>query len=126
MVLNFWASWCDPCQAEAPVLRRANQRWREQGVLFVGLDMQDIREDAREFLREFQLDFPQVRDPTNATARRWGVSGIPETFFISARGEVVGHVIGAISAQQLDAGARAAQQGRPLSATRGGDRRSTR
>ena len=126
VVLNFWASWCDPCQEEAPVLRRGAERWRDQGVLFVGLDMQDVREDAREFLREFELDFPQVRDPTNATARRWGVTGIPETFFISARGEVVGHVIGSISAQQLDAGARAAREGRPLSTTRGGDRRSTR
>jgi cytochrome c biogenesis protein CcmG/thiol:disulfide interchange protein DsbE len=126
VVLNFWASWCDPCQEEAPVLRRGADRWREQGVLFLGLDMQDVREDAREFLREFELDFPQVRDPTNATARRWGVTGIPETFFISARGEVVGHVIGSLTAEQLDAGARAAQKGQPLSATRGGEQRSTR
>jgi len=126
VVLNFWASWCDPCRTEAPVLRRAAERWRNRGVLYLGLDMQDVTEDARAFLAEYKLGFPQVRDPTNATARRWGVSGIPETFFISARGDVVGHVIGTVTSEQLDAGAAAAQAGRPQSAARGGEQRQTR
>lgn len=126
IVLNFWASWCDPCQEEAPVLARAAEAWEGKGVMFVGLDMQDVRADAREFVREFELDFPHVRDPTNDTARAWGATGIPETFFISADGTVVGHVIGAISAEQLNAGAQAAKTGRPLATVRGGGQRSTR
>ena len=126
VVLNFWASWCDPCREEAPVLRRGAARWRDRGVLFLGLDMQDVTDDARAFLREFDLDFPQIRDPTNATARRWGVTGIPETFFISSGGEIVGHVRGTVTAEQLDAGAAAARAGRPAAIGEGGDQRPTR
>ena len=126
VVLNFWASWCVPCREEAPVLRRGAERWGERGVLFVGLNMQDVVEDARSFLREFDLDFPQVRDRTNETARRWGATGIPETFFIDARGRVVAHVIGTVTSEQLDVGAEAARAGRPTTARRGGDQRPTR
>jgi cytochrome c biogenesis protein CcmG, thiol:disulfide interchange protein DsbE len=125
VVLNFWASWCDPCRAEAPVLERG---WREagrQGVLFLGLDMQDARDDAREFLREFSITYPNVREAGDETSRRYGMTGIPETFFISARGQVVGHVIGAISSGQLRSGVAAARSGRPAQASEGGDRQPT-
>ena len=126
IVLNFWASWCAPCRSEAPALRRAAERWRERGVLFVGLNMQDVPEDARTFLREFALKFPQVREATNATARRWGVNGIPATFFISRRGDIVGHAIGTLTRQQIDDGANAAKLGRTISIGAGGDRRPPR
>ena len=66
------------------------------------------------------------RDPSNDVALDWGVTGIPETFFISARGKVVAHVTGAVSAGQLRAGIAAARKGRPLSALHGGGRRDTR
>ena len=126
VVLNFWASWCDPCRAEAPRLERAWRSVRRRGVLFVGLDQQDTREDARDFIRTFGLTFPQVRDPTNDTARAWGVSGIPETFFVDRGGRVVSHVIGVVSDAQLAAGIRAAELGRPGEPVDGGDQRPTR
>lgn len=120
IVLNFWASWCDPCRDEAALLQRGWQQGRRRGVLFLGLNMQDVRQDARDFLREFRQDFPHVRDPDRGTARRWGVTGIPETFFISRRGEVVGHVIGTVTAKQLADRVQAAVSGRPRKPAAGG------
>jgi cytochrome c biogenesis protein CcmG/thiol:disulfide interchange protein DsbE len=126
VVLNFWASWCVPCREEAPLLERT---WREdgrpRGVLFLGLNMQDVREDARAFLREFDVSYPNVRDRGKTVAPEWGVTGIPETFFITAHGEIAGHVIGVISAEQMRDGIAAAVSGRPMGALSGGDRRAT-
>jgi cytochrome c biogenesis protein CcmG/thiol:disulfide interchange protein DsbE len=121
LVLNFWASWCDPCRAEA---KRLETAWKEQdGVLFLGLDAQDAREDARDFISQFGLTFPHVRDPGNDTQRDWGVTGLPETYFIAADGRVVGHVIGTVDEQQLAEGVAAAKAGRPVGAEDGGEQR---
>jgi cytochrome c biogenesis protein CcmG/thiol:disulfide interchange protein DsbE len=126
LVLNFWASWCDPCQEEAPLLNRGWERWGKRGVLFLGLDMQDIRSDARDFLREFRVTYPTIRDPGKDVSRRYGATGIPETYFISAGSRVVGHVVGVVSAGQLESGIAAARAGRPAGAQTGGARRPTR
>lgn len=126
VVLNFWASWCDPCREEAPRLNRGWERWGTHGVLFLGLDMQDIRSDARDFLREFRVTYPTIRDPGKSISRRYGATGIPETYFISSGSRVVGHVVGAVSAEQLETGIAAARAGRPAGAQKGGARRPTR
>jgi cytochrome c biogenesis protein CcmG/thiol:disulfide interchange protein DsbE len=123
LVLNFWASWCDPCRAEAKVLERGYEQ--SDGVLFLGLDAQDAREDARDFIGQFGLSFPHVRDPGNETQRAWGVTGLPETYFIAADGRVVGHVIGTVDDGQLRDGVAAARAGRPQSADQGGEQRPT-
>jgi cytochrome c biogenesis protein CcmG, thiol:disulfide interchange protein DsbE len=126
VVLNFWASWCLPCRDEAHDLQRAWTRLaRPRDVVVLGLDMQDITDDARAFIREFRLTYPMVREGGNDTAQRYGTTGIPETFFINARGDVVGHVIGAASPAQLRAGIAAARAGRRLGVRSGGARCET-
>jgi len=124
VVLNFWASWCTPCREESPDLERRWNATRDQGVIFLGLDMQDVTGDARDFIREFGLTYPMVREGGNDTARRYGTTGLPETFFISPAGRVVGHVIGVASPDQLRLGVRAARAGRPLGVEEGGARRT--
>ena len=126
LVINFWASWCDPCRAEAEVLERTWSEPSSRDVLLLGLDVQDAREDARAFIADFGLTFPHVRDPGNETQRAWGVTGLPETFFLSRDGRVVGHVIGTVDAAQLREGTQAARTGRPSGADRGGEQRPVR
>jgi cytochrome c biogenesis protein CcmG/thiol:disulfide interchange protein DsbE len=126
LVLNFWASWCPPCRSETPLLERTWRRLRPRGVLMLGLNMQDITDDAREFLQEFDVSYPTVRDQRDDVAADWGVAALPESFFLDARGRVVGHVIGALSPSSLRAGIAAARSGRPVSARSGGDRRPAR
>lgn len=126
IVLNFWASWCAPCREEAPVLDRAWQRAAPKGVLFLGLDMQDLTDDARGFVAEFGNTYPVVRDQADAVANDWGVTGVPETFFLAADGTVVSHVIGVVSEEQISNGIRTARSGRTLAPLSGGSQRPTR
>jgi cytochrome c biogenesis protein CcmG, thiol:disulfide interchange protein DsbE len=121
VVLNFWASWCIPCRQEAAALERAWRRSRPQGVLFVGLNMQDLTEDARAFAESVGMSYLTVRDRGNDVARSYGATGIPETFFIDADGQVVGHVVGAVSLAQARRGAAAAKSGTTIGVQTGGE-----
>ena len=87
--------------------------------------MQDITDDAHAFVRDAGVTYPSLRDRSNGVAHRWGVTGLPETFFVSAQGRVVGHVIGAVSPGQLADGIAAARAGRAQGVQSGGDRRKT-
>lgn len=126
VVLNFWASWCDPCRKEAPLLEASWRSARSDGVVFVGLNMQDARADARRFLDEFRVSYLNVREPGDATARAWGTTGLPETFFLSRDGRVVAHIVGLIREPQMRAGLEAAMTGRAVAPVPAGDRRIVR
>jgi cytochrome c biogenesis protein CcmG, thiol:disulfide interchange protein DsbE len=125
-VLNFWASWCDPCRQEAPILEEGWKRLGPKGVLFVGLNMQDNTGDARHFLDEFGVSYPTIRDQTSDTSHDFGATGIPETYFVSADGHVVGHVIGVVTPEDLDNGAAAALSGKVVGTEEGGARKPQR
>jgi cytochrome c biogenesis protein CcmG/thiol:disulfide interchange protein DsbE len=108
VVLNMWASWCKPCKEEAPFLEQVWQENRERGLVVVGLDSQDFREDARRFADRFGLTFPLVFDGPGDTLPDWGVTGFPETFVIDRDGRVVQAFVGDISSDEERAEVRAA------------------
>ena len=103
VVLNFWASWCLPCKDEAGVLQAGWERWRNRGVLFVGVDAQDFKSDARGFIERYSTTYPHVYDGRGSTLGRFGVTGFPETYFVDRRGRLVGErVQGPVTTEQLD------------------------
>lgn len=87
MVLNFWASWCTSCKWEHPFLVQAWETYSPD-VSFVGVVYEDTAANARSFMRQYGGGWPDVLDPDGATAINYGVSGVPETFFIDRRGIV--------------------------------------
>ena len=98
LVLNFWASWCLPCEDEAPMLKAAHERYGDR-VAFVGVDINDARSDALAFVDRYGLTYPNVRDEEGRIKADYGLTGQPETFFISAQGLIVEHLPGAIPSE---------------------------
>lgn len=96
VVLNFWASWCDPCRAEAELLEATWQKEKDKGIVFIGLDYLDQEPAAKAYLAEYKISYPNGPDIQSDAARRYGINGVPETFFIDPTGKIAHMVIGPI------------------------------
>ena len=101
--LNFWASWCVPCRAEAKTLEVAWQKYRDRGVVFLGVNIQDKEEDARAFMKEFGITYLNGRDASGKIAVDYGVWGIPESFFIDGQGRITYKHVGEIGPPTISA-----------------------
>jgi cytochrome c biogenesis protein CcmG/thiol:disulfide interchange protein DsbE len=88
VLVNFWASWCDPCRAESPALERFHSENESRNFTVLGIDTQDLSGDGQAFVREFSLEYPHLRDPEGDAADAWGTTGVPETFLVDPRGRL--------------------------------------
>jgi cytochrome c biogenesis protein CcmG/thiol:disulfide interchange protein DsbE len=99
--VTFWASWCPPCRAEAADLEAAWRKARSKDAVFLGVNIQDQENDARAFIKEFDITFPNGRDESGKVALEYGVWGIPEAFFISPDGRITYKHVGSLGTEIL-------------------------
>jgi cytochrome c biogenesis protein CcmG, thiol:disulfide interchange protein DsbE len=89
VVLNFWASWCQPCQVEAPLLQRAQVQLARAGATVLGVTYQDASPDSLSFARRYHLTYPNLRDGGGAFVRAYGTAALPESFIVDRDSHIV-------------------------------------
>ncbi len=99
-VVNFFASWCGPCNQEAPEVVAFAKAHPD--VRVVGVDTNDKSSDGRAFAEKYGITYAVVQDPGGAMAGDWGVTGIPTTFFIDRSGKVQASIVGASTQAQFE------------------------
>ena len=102
VLLNVFASWCDPCQAEAPVLERAEQLLARHGGTVLGVTYLDVPSQSQAFMRAHHLTFPVVRDVGGSFVRSFGTTGVPENFVIDRTGHIEALFRGPIDSQWIE------------------------
>ena len=97
VVLNFWATWCQPCTVEMPSLEALWRRYRDRGLIVVGVcvDRGAPKALLEPYVRNLKLTFPILLDPDSKTSDRWRVTALPATFLVRPGGEVAGMAMGA-------------------------------
>lgn len=116
VVVNFWASWCVACREEHPNFVGAWDRYRDRGVVFLGILYEDTPANAQAYMRELGGDWPSLLDPGSRTAIDYGVYGVPETFFVDREGRIAHKRVGATSYEELVAWVERLLQGRGAAA----------
>ena len=97
VVINFWATWCPPCRQELPALQSAYQRFRDKGVILVGVDLKENAETIQNFTTQFGLTYPLLLDRDGAVSERYQVRGIPTTVIVDADGVVRARHVGPLT-----------------------------
>jgi cytochrome c biogenesis protein CcmG/thiol:disulfide interchange protein DsbE len=102
VLLNFWASWCIPCQDEAPALLKFQQEHGGKTFTVVGVDTQDISDDGTKFAKEFELHYPLLHDGNGDYGHEFGTTGVPENFLIEPNGKLAWFEPGPVDSKILE------------------------
>jgi cytochrome c biogenesis protein CcmG, thiol:disulfide interchange protein DsbE len=102
VVVNFWGSWCEPCQEEQPILNAAWQKYRSSGIQFIGIAYHDQQTAGAAFLRQQGVSYPAGAATADTVSTDYAVTGAPETVFIGRNGIVIDKFIGPIDDGTLD------------------------
>lgn len=102
VIINFWASWCPPCREEAAYLEQTWRKYKDQGVVFIGVDYVDTKKEALAYIQEFDITYINGPDLETAISDAYNIQGVPETFYVSKSGELRGVHIGPLKSPELD------------------------
>lgn len=97
VVINFWASWCVPCRDEAPFLQKTYLQYKDQGVVFLGVDWVDPEPDAKAYIKEFNITYMNGPDLGSTISQLYRIKGVPETYFVGKDGNLAGNALGPIA-----------------------------
>jgi cytochrome c biogenesis protein CcmG/thiol:disulfide interchange protein DsbE len=102
VVINFWASWCPPCREEAAYLEQTWRKYKDQSVVFIGVDYLDTETEALTYIDEFDITYFNGPDLRTSISQAYKIQGVPETFYVAKNGELRGLKIGPLVAPELD------------------------
>lgn len=103
VVINFWASWCGPCEVEAADLEQVWRDYKDQGVMFIGVNWSDIQPDALAYMTKFDITYPSGVDVRTRISQQFRIDGVPETYIIDKQGNIREAIIGPTSYANLTA-----------------------
>jgi DsbE subfamily thiol:disulfide oxidoreductase len=101
MVVNVWATWCDPCRREQPALVQVERAYRDKGVSFVGINYRDDTEAALTWVEDFGVDYPSLSDPSGSFADDLEFPFLPDTYVVDRGGTIRYSIFGETSAEEL-------------------------
>ena len=96
VVLNFWATWCPPCRVEMPSMETLYQRYKDQGLEMLAVNLRENRNVVQQFIQRYGYTFPIPLDLDGMVSSRYGIEAIPTTFIIDRDGVIIGRVVGSI------------------------------
>ena len=94
VIINFWATWCPPCREEMPSMQRAWEQLEPEGIYLVGINVGEDEDTIFQFTADYPVEFPLLMDSDSSVINQWPVRGLPTTFVVDPKGQIVYRAIG--------------------------------